>query len=53
MCKLRRVLTVDSPADLQVLSISEKKQDIDSIAYEDLNLGGYRPHAKIAMQMAV
>lgn len=40
-------------AGMQVLSISDKKQNIDSIAYEDLQLDGYKPHAKIAMQMAV
>ena len=38
---------------LQVLSLPDSKKDIDAFVFEDLCLEGYKPHAKIAMQMAV
>lgn len=37
----------------QVLRIKTDKRDIDSFVFEDLELIGYNPHKKIAMQMAV
>jgi thymidylate synthase len=37
---------------LQVLRIKAKKE-IDSYNFEDFELLGYKPHKKIAMEMAV
>ena len=38
---------------MQVLHIKTKKTDIDGYAVEDLEISGYNPHKKIAMEMAV
>jgi thymidylate synthase len=38
---------------LQVLNIKTNKTEITDFSMEDLELIGYNPHKKIAMQMAV
>jgi thymidylate synthase len=42
-----------TPSNPQTLKINPAKADIDSFTFEDLELLDYRPHKKIAMQMAV
>ena len=37
----------------QVLKINSDSTNIEDLKYEDLELVGYNPHKKIAMQMAV
>ena len=49
---LREQLTRE-PRPFPTLTINPEKKDIDSFVYSDFTIDGYKPHGKIAMEMAV
>eukprot|EP00854_Cymbomonas_tetramitiformis_P019941 gene19941-23859_t len=44
---------LNKPRPFPILKINTDKTDIDQINFEDLEIVGYAPHKKIAMEMAV